>query len=252
MRHYEYILFDLDGTLTESDPGIINSVLYALKKNGIEETDREKLRAFVGPPLTESFQNYYGMSEEQAAHMVDDYREYYHDRGWRENSVYFGIPEALQILREQGRKLAVATSKPEMFAKQILSWFHLAPYFDLIAGATMDSSRSRKGQVISYALKQLGAGQDDRIGKERYSALADGKRTPAGHLTPLRGETNILMVGDRLHDVLGAKENGLPCVGVLYGYGTRRELEQAGVAAICREPKDLPDVIAELETKQTE
>ncbi|MCD7715334.1 MAG: HAD hydrolase-like protein [Lachnospiraceae bacterium] len=252
MRHYDTILFDLDGTLTESAPGIVNAVLYALKKNGIEETDREKLMTFVGPPLYDSFQKHYGMSKQQADHMVDDFREYYHERGWKENSPYEGVPEMLQTLRAQGRKLAVATSKPEVTAKQILSFFGLTEYFDLIAGATMDDSRSRKGDVIAYAVAQLKAAA---VGEpEKAEAEGELKKTAAAD-EPEKSETgrangtgdHILMVGDRSHDVAGAKENGLPCVGVLYGYGSREELEEAEAAAICTTVEDLPDVIAGLE-----
>ncbi|MCD7818679.1 MAG: HAD hydrolase-like protein [Lachnospiraceae bacterium] len=235
-RYYEYILFDLDGTLTESAPGIINAVIYALKKNGIEETDREKLLSFVGPPLVDSYQKYYGISAEQAIHMVDDYREYYHVSGWKENSVYTGIPEVLQTLRNQGRKLVVATSKPEMSAKQILSYFGLDSYFELIAGASMDESRSQKGRVIAYALSQL---------KLELKAPSGGGS--AMEASPQGFMPGILMVGDRSHDVNGARENGLPCVGVLYGYGNQRELEEAGAAAICPEVSDLPRVIEALE-----
>ncbi|MCD7954903.1 MAG: HAD hydrolase-like protein [Lachnospiraceae bacterium] len=224
MKHYEYILFDLDGTLTESGTGIINSVIYALKKNGIMETDREKLRAFVGPPLSESFQKFYGMTKEESLHMVDDYREYYHDRGWKENFVYEGIPQMLEVLRAQGRKLIVATSKPEESSNKILSYFQLDGYFELIAGATMGEGRNKKGEVIAYALSQI---------PEKEQKPFDTAR--------------MLMVGDRSNDVDGARENGLSCVGVLYGYGSRKELEEAGAAAICPEVKDLPDVIAALE-----
>ncbi len=236
MRHYDTILFDLDGTLTESAPGIVNAVLYALKKNGIEESDRDKLMTFVGPPLYDSFQTHYGMSKQQADHMVDDFREYYHERGWKENAPYEGIPEMLQTLRAQGRKLAVATSKPETTAKQVLAWFDLTEYFDLIAGATMDDSRSRKGDVIAYAIAQL---ETEVAGEPGITEkMGTGKNADHDH---------ILMVGDRSHDVAGAKENGLPCVGVLYGYGSREELEEAQAVAICAEVKDLPDVIAGLE-----
>ncbi len=236
MRHYDIILFDLDGTLTESAPGIVNAVLYALKKNGIEETDRDKLMTFVGPPLYDSFQTHYGMSKQQADHMVDDFREYYHERGWKENASYKGIPEMLQILRAQGRKLAVATSKPEETAKQVLAWFGLTEYFDLIAGATMDDSRSRKGDVIAYAIAQLEA-----------EAAGESENSEKGSAGKNANHDHILMVGDRSHDVAGAKENGLPCVGVLYGYGSREELEAAQAAAICAEVGDLPGVIAGLE-----
>ncbi|MCD8338075.1 MAG: HAD hydrolase-like protein [Lachnospiraceae bacterium] len=236
MKHYEYILFDLDGTLTESHPGIINAVLYALKKNGIEETDREKLLAFVGPPLTDSFQQYYGMPKEQALRMVDDYREYHQDRGWKENAVYGGIPEVLETLRSQGRKLFVATSKPEPIAIRTVEYFHLDRYIERVFGASMDESRSQKGRVISYALSQIAKIYCPETGDTRAPQQRSALRLP-----------DILMVGDRLHDVEGAKENGLPCVGVLYGYGTRKELEEAGAAAICPGVRDLPGVIAALE-----
>ncbi|MCD8397750.1 MAG: HAD hydrolase-like protein [Lachnospiraceae bacterium] len=241
MKHYEYILFDLDGTLTESHPGIINAVLYALKKNGIEETDREKLLAFVGPPLTDSFQQYYGMPKEQALRMVDDYREYHQDRGWKENAVYEGIPEVLETLRAQGRKLFVATSKPEPIAIRTVEYFHLDRYIERVFGASMDESRSQKGRVIAYALSEIA----DISRPEGEDAAQGGQDVPQQR-DALRLQ-DVLMVGDRLHDVEGAKENGLPCVGVLYGYGTRKELEEAGAAAICPEVRDLPGVIAALE-----
>ncbi len=220
---YPYILFDLDGTLTESGEGIINSVLYALEKNGIRETDRGKLRAFVGPPLKESFERHYGFSEEKADRLVEDYREYFNARGWAENSVYPGIPGMLQKLRNEGRKLIVATSKPESASIRILSYFHLDGYFTLIAGASLDDCRTRKGDVIAYARTRMQA--------------SDGTGGPGGYL----------MVGDRAEDVLGAQENGIPCIGVLYGYGSREELEQAGAAALCLKTADLPAVIAALE-----
>ncbi len=220
MMKYSYILFDLDGTLTKSGEGIVNSILYALKKNGIKETDREKLNACVGPPLDETFKKYYGVPDELIGKYIDDYREYFHARGWAENAVYPGIPESMQTLCSQGRRLAVATSKPEEISKQIISYFHLDPYLTLVAGATMDGSRSKKGDVIAYALKRLEAG---------------------------RPQENVLMVGDRAEDVIGAKENGIPCIGVLYGYGSEEELTLSGADAICAETTDLPEVIAALE-----
>ncbi|MCC8045862.1 MAG: HAD hydrolase-like protein [Clostridiales bacterium] len=234
MKHYEYILFDLDGTLTESGMGIINSVIYALNKVGITETDREKLRAFVGPPLSESFQKFYGMTKEQSLHMVDVYREYYHDRGWKENLVYEGIPQTLKTLRAQGRKLIVATSKPEESAKRILTYFQLDGFFELIAGATMDEGRNKKGEVIAYALSQIleSASADTRQGIKSVST------------------SEMLMVGDRSNDVEGARENGLSCVGVLYGYGSRKELTEAGAIALSPRAEDLPEVILALENQE--
>lgn len=201
---FETILFDLDGTLTDPGLGITNSVLYALDRFGIHESDRRKLYPFIGPPLWDSFMRFYGMSREEAEQAVTVYREYYADRGLFENTVYPGIPQMLEALRAQGKTLAVATSKPEGFSVRILEHFGLAQYFDRIAGASMDQSRSRKADVIRYALSGL----------------------PQAH------PQTTVMVGDREHDVLGAREAGLPCVGVLYGYGDRPELEAAGALSI--------------------
>ncbi len=215
MSKYNYILFDLDGTLTDSAEGIVNSVLHALQKNGIEENDREKLLAFVGPPLTDSFMKFYGMTEGRAKAMAEDYREYFRDRGWKENYVYEGIPQVLEQLKASGKHLYVATSKPEIFARQILEYFQLDTWFDYIGGSTLDGRISKKGQVIDSVLEQ--------IGREHMNEM--------------------VMIGDREHDVYGARENGLPCVGVLYGYGTREELAGAGAAAICPTVAELPDYL---------
>lgn len=216
MENYRYILFDLDGTLTASAEGIVNSVLYALKKNGIEEQDRKKLEAFVGPPLADSFMTYYGVSAEQAKTLTEDYREYFRERGWKENSVYEGIPEVLEKLAGDGKQLIVATSKPEPFAKKILAYFELDRYFSIIRGSTLDGSITTKGQVIASVLEEIGA----------------------------EHRAEMVMVGDREHDVKGAAENQIPCIGVLYGYGSQAELERAGAAAICTDVADLPGVIA--------
>ena len=208
---YQTVLFDLDGTLTDPGEGITNSVAYALKKREIEVADRKNLYCFIGPPLLDSFMKYYGFSKVEAMQAIHDYREYFSDRGIFENVPYEGIHAMLQTLKAQGKKLVLATSKPEAFAVRILERFDLAPYFDIAAGATMDEKRSKKGDVIAYALTLL---------------TEDEKR-------------NIVMVGDREHDILGAKENGLPAIGVLYGYGSREELEQAGPAAIAETVDEL-------------
>lgn len=219
MEKYQYVLFDLDGTLTDSAEGIVNSVLYALKKRGMQEADREKLLGFVGPPLADSFMKYYGMTQEEAAAMTPLYREYFSTRGWQENRVYEGIPGMLADLRDRGKRLIVATSKPEVFARRILEHFSLDTYFELICGSTLDGKITTKGQVIGQALRQ--------VGREHLAQM--------------------IMVGDREHDVIGARENGISCIGVLYGYGDRKELERAGAAAICPEVEDLPEVLAGLD-----
>lgn len=221
MKGKRYILFDLDGTLTESGEGIINSVIYALKKKGITVEDRSMLLPFVGPPLVDSLERYFNMSREDAMASVEDYREYFNERGWKENRVYDGIPEALAKLKGAGKYLIVATSKPEVFAKRILEYFELAQYFDLIVGSTLDGSVNTKGQVIALAL-------------ERMKELNHGEEV---------SKEDIVMVGDREYDVNGAKENGLPCLGVLYGYGNEAELRAAGAKELCPEVKCLPEIL---------
>lgn len=208
---YHTILFDLDGTLTDSGPGITNSVAYALKKWNIEEKDINVLRKFVGPPLDASFAKYYGFSKEKCVQAIQYYREYYLTKGIYENQVYDGMEELLKWLRDTGRRAIVATSKPEPSAIHVLEYFHIDSYFDIIAGATMDGSRVEKSDVIRYAL--------DRAGIQDLSG--------------------VVMVGDRENDIQGAKANGLDSIGVLYGYGSREELEEAGAMQIAETVEDL-------------
>jgi len=151
---YKYILFDLDGTITESGPGIMNSVEYALNKMNREVGERDTLKKFIGPPLTESMEKYYGMSEEEALLGVKYYREYYHDKGIYENRVYDGLEEVLKKINEAGKQAIVATSKPEKYAKIIIDHFHLTQYFACVAGMEMDGGRGTKAQVITYALEK--------------------------------------------------------------------------------------------------
>lgn len=212
---YQTILFDLDGTLTDPGEGITNSVAYSLHRFGIEVEDRTELYKFIGPPLYESYMKFYGFDEPTALRAVDAYREYYAPKGIFENRVYDGIPELLAQLKAAGRTLLVATSKPEGFARQILEHYGLAPYFRFIAGSTMDGSRITKGDVIRYALECSGIPNDG----------------------------SLLMVGDREHDVLGAAESGIPCIGVLFGYGSRNELERAGARYIAASVADISRII---------
>ena len=195
---FDVVLFDLDGTLTESGIGITRSVAHSLRKFGIEEQDQAKLDRFVGPPLIDSYMRYYGFSREQAVLAVEYYREYYAVTGIFENRVYDGVETMLQTLKDLGKVCVLATSKPEHYAVQILEHFNLSRHFSCVAGATMDEKRTNKADVIAYALERVG-----NTGK-------------------------TVMVGDRHHDVEGAKAHGLPCIGVLYGYGSREELETAG------------------------
>ena len=211
---YHTILFDLDGTLTDPGLGITNSVMYALKEMGYAVPPREELYKFIGPPLHESFQVYFGMTEEQSVEAVRQYRVYYADKGIFENDVYQGIREMLEELKKAGKKLVLATSKPEHFAKIIMAHYGLDAYVPEIAGATMSTDRTKKGQVIAYALSEFGI-------------------DPA----------TAVMVGDREHDIIGGRENGLPGVGVTFGYGDRQELEKAGAAAIADNPAQLLEIL---------
>lgn len=210
-----YILFDLDGTLTDPMIGITKSVQHALRAYGIEVEQLEELCPFIGPPLRDSFMKYYGLSSEQATGAITKYREYFSVDGLFENKEYPGIREMLSELKAAGKHLMVATSKPEVFAKQILDHFSMTEYFDFIGGASLDESRIRKGDVIQYVLEQ-------------------------SHITQLE---QVVMVGDREHDVIGAIEQGLDCVGVLYGYGDRKELETAGADYIVSTVEELKSLL---------
>lgn len=208
---YNYLLFDLDGTLTDSGTGIMNSVLYALKKFDIEVEDRTQLYAFIGPPLAESFQKFYHFSQEQALQAVCYYREYFSERGMFENKVISGIDTLLSELKDAGKKLVVATSKPEKYTIKILEHFNLISYFQFVAGATMDETRNTKTAVIEYALQHINA-----VSKRE-----------------------VVMIGDRKHDIEGAKNNNIDSIGVLFGYGDRKELEQAGADYIVESVEEL-------------
>lgn len=212
---YNYILFDLDGTLTDPGIGITNSVMYALKKFNIDVEDRATLYKFIGPPLLESFEKYYGFSKEESELALKYYREYFKPKGLYENEVYEGIEELLAELKSRKKILIVATSKPEAFAVEILKHFHLDHYFDFIAGATMDEKRTKKSDVIAYALEQC----------------------------KITDKASAIMIGDREHDVLGAKRVGLDSIGVLYGYGNYEELENAGATHIVENPEEILKII---------
>jgi phosphoglycolate phosphatase len=197
MLDYDLILFDLDGTLTDPWEGITKSVQYALAKIGIQEPDRHKLTAFIGPPLVESFGHFYHLSLEQAWLAVQYYREYFSEHGLYENGVYEGIPELLQALNDRKIALGVATSKPTFYSDTILRHFDLNKYFQVVVGSNMDGSRVLKAEVIASSIK------------------------------PFDRESQVLMVGDRCHDIEGARSNKIDSVAVAYGYGALDELQQA-------------------------
>ena len=214
---YKIAIFDLDGTITDSGPGIINSIRYALEKYGLPVPEEKVLRTFIGPPLKEQFQAVCGLNEEESARMVDAYREYYTEKGIFENSVYSGVPEMLEQMKEAGVRILMATAKPEKFARRIAEHFNFAKYFEFIGGACMDGRRTDKYEVIEYVIDQCGISEEDR------------KRA--------------IMIGDRSHDMIGAGKAGLHSLGILYGYGDRGELEAADAEMIAETPEEVCELI---------
>ena len=208
---YRYCLFDLDGTLTDPGIGITDSVMYALKKFDIDVKDRSELYPFIGPPLDYSFKTYFGFTDEQAVLAIKYYREFFSTKGLYENEVYEGIPGMLEELKKRGVTVALGTSKPYEFSVEILRHFGLSGYFDHVGAATMDGRISKKEDVISNLLGQL-----------NYEDKA-----------------SVLMVGDRYHDIEGAKANGIHSAGVLWGYGTEEELQKAGAEYLFAKPDDI-------------
>lgn len=211
---FDYLFFDLDGTLTDPALGITNSFIHAIKYFGLEVPSYETLCSFIGPPLPDTFKQQFGFSDEKAAEGVKKYREYFSEKGLLENSVYPGIPELLAQLKQQGKKLVVATSKPEEYSVRIIEHFGLAQYFENVCGSLMDESRSKKDEVISYAIER-------------------------NHISD---KSKILMIGDRKHDILGAKKVGLKSCGVLFGYGSLEELQTAGADFIAENIQELQKI----------
>ena len=206
------ILFDLDGTLTDSGEGIINCAQMTLERFGLPVPSREEMRVFVGPPLGDTFVKF-GVPADRAQEAIDIFRSRYVPIGKYENHPYPGIRELLETLKQQGHKLFVATSKPEVTAIEVLEHFELANYFQMICGAELDQSRVTKSQVIAFLLEQNG------------------------------GIDHAVMVGDTAYDVIGAAEHGIPTIGVAWGYGRVEEMEKAGAAAIAQTPEQLPALV---------
>lgn len=211
------ILFDLDGTVLDSKPGIFHSVAYALDKLELPMPDEVTLMDFLGPPLSDGFARVCRVDEERVADAVRLYREYYNGGGKFEAAIYDGVRELLIALRQQGKRCCITTSKPHIFARQILEHFDMADLFDGIYGAEMDGTRGKKAEVVAYCLEQQGFTAEDAV-----------------------------LVGDRHFDVNGAKALGIPCVGVLYGYGTKEELEEAGAAALAHTAEDVFEIVLTL------
>ena len=206
------VLFDLDGTLTDSGEGIINCAILALEHFGLPIPSREELQVFIGPPLHETFIKH-GVPADKAEEAVAVYRSRYIPIGKYENTPYPGIRELLETLQGMGYKLYVATSKPEGMSIDILKHFDLDRYFTRICGASLDSSRNTKEAVIEYLMETTG---------ERE---------------------NMVMIGDTKFDVLGAKHHGIPCIGVSWGYGTVEDMENAGAAAIVHTTRQLLELL---------
>lgn len=213
----KYILFDLDGTLTDPEEGITKSLQHALAYIGIKVEDRSILRRHIGPPLADGLREFFGLDDGQIEEVISYFREYFVDKGIFMNYKYEGVEEVLDSLVKAGKTLIVATSKPEVLAERILKHFNLDQYFTDICGSNLDETRSKKGEVIAYALEENG----------------------------IKEKEQVVMIGDRLHDILGAKENGIASIGVLYGFGSREEHLEAGADAIAADFKELKDILLE-------
>jgi len=210
---YDPILFDLDGTLTDPGIGIIRSVQHAALKLGLPKLPEGQLRDFIGPPLLESFRLHFGLNQESAADAVEHYRSYFSETGIFENTVYPGILELLASL-STGRRLMVATSKPTVFAWRIVRHFELAEFFHDVIGSELDGTRSAKSEVVSAALA-----------------------------TSEQSATNAVMIGDRRHDIEGARANGIASIGVAWGYGPVEELKAARPDATVESPAELHQLL---------
>ena len=221
---YRYILFDLDGTLTDPKEGICRSVQHALAKAGIEVPEIDKLTPFIGPPLPDSFREFYHMDDAQTKQAVADYRERFSEVGWKENIPYPGVDKMLAHCRQQGARLAVASSKPQVFVEKILKHFGLYKYFDVIVGSELDGSRSKKEEIVKAALEQLYG---------RY-----GSKQP-----DVQRREQTAMVGDRKFDIEGARSEGVDGIGVSYGYAEKGELAKAGADAIAGTVDELEELL---------
>lgn len=218
----KYLLFDLDGTLTDSKLGITRCVQYALQSLGIDEPDLDKLECYIGPPLIDSFQRYHGLSLEQAQIGVAKYRERFRDTGIFENEVIAGIPEVLEELKKRGYVMALATSKPEEFALRITKHFHLAQYFEIEVGSGMNGELKYKADVIAEVLRRI------------------AQKHPEQDMAEI--EADSVMIGDRVHDIEGAKKCKIESVGVRFGFAKPGELEEAGADEIVATPEELLEV----------
>lgn len=215
MKEYKYVAFDLDGTLTDPESGLTSGFAYALTKMGIDYGDKKNLRRFIGPPLKAEFCAVYALTDSEAEECVRLFREYFSVYGWWDNKLYAGVPEMLSRLKTSGKKLLLATSKPEIFAKKILRLFDIEKYFDFIGGATLDHTRVEKSEVLNYSLDSFGA--EDREA--------------------------CILVGDRIYDAQGARACSIDSIGVLYGHGSEEEISSSGFTYIAKTVSDIAKIL---------
>lgn len=221
MNKYKVILFDLDGTLSDPKVGITKSVQYALQKMHIQESDIDKLQCFIGPPLQDSFAEYYHFDEGNTQKAIDYYRERFKEVGMYENELYSNIPYLLKSLKDLTYTLVVATSKPTVFSEEILRHFKIDHYFDLVVGSNLDGTRTTKTDIIQYIL-------------DKYN----------GHKLE-----DFIMIGDRKHDIIGANNNGIDSIGVTYGYGSYEELNGTNPTYIVESVDHLKDILIDSHVK---
>ena len=220
MSQYKVILFDLDGTISDPKVGITKSVQYALKKMNIDEPDLDKLECFIGPPIQASFPEIYHFNDSETQMAVDFYRERFKEKGMFENELYAQIPDLLQALHDQKLILTVATSKLTEFAEQILQYFNIRQFFELVVGSNLDGTRTSKTEIIEYILQQY----------------------------PNHKLDEFMMIGDRKHDIIGANNTGIDSIGVTYGYGSLEELTQSNPTYIVDNIDELKGLLMGIET----
>ena len=212
---FEYVLFDLDGTLIDSESGIINSVLYAFEKYNITVNEKDELRKFIGPAIQESFSTDYGFNEEEVPEVIATFREYYSEKGVYEGKVFEGIVDVLKELKKRGKKLAVATSKPEVFTLRVLEHFGLAQYFDYVAAASLDETKTKKFVLIGEVVEHFDVDDLDKV----------------------------VMVGDRKQDIRGAADSGVTSIAVKWGYGSDEEIAKHQPDYVAEKVEDLLELI---------
>ena len=215
MKKYDYIAFDLDGTLTDPEVGLVKGFMYAFDRVGIEYGAPETLRRYIGPPLHEEWKREYGFTEEEAANAIAIFREYYDEYGWAENKVYDGIVEMLEALKAAGKTIVLATSKPENTARRIMALFGLDKYFAFMGGASTSSTRDKKWEVLEYSLDAVNA----------------------------KDHTRCILVGDRKYDAEGAAICGIDSLGVLWGHGTEDEISSSGFTYVAKTPLDVVKIL---------